>query len=99
TRWPRDWSSDVCSSDLCCELRLAAHHFLSLLTDAPPDRIDLVESARGLPLLPSHDISPETPPSLTAPHGEAREGYRLISTAGRQIGRASWREREELTVG
>src|SRR5207253_8679671 len=24
TRWPRDWSSDVCSSDLGCEASLAA---------------------------------------------------------------------------
>src|SRR5439155_3550758 len=24
TRWPRDWSSDVCSSDLCQSLSLAA---------------------------------------------------------------------------
>src|SRR5437660_9596004 len=26
TRWPRDWSSDVCSSDLYCLLSLARRH-------------------------------------------------------------------------
>src|SRR5207253_4543053 len=25
TRWPRDWSSDVCSSDLVCHQRHSAH--------------------------------------------------------------------------
>src|SRR5207253_3783302 len=26
TRWPRDWSSDVCSSDLIGEIREETHH-------------------------------------------------------------------------
>src|SRR5215510_11924032 len=25
TRWPRDWSSDVCSSDLCCTAAAGRH--------------------------------------------------------------------------
>src|SRR5437870_8259375 len=35
TRWPRDWSSDVCSSDLCafhaCSRRRITHEVLSSL--------------------------------------------------------------------
>src|SRR5207253_7220620 len=33
TRWPRDWSSDVCSSDL--SLLLASAHLLVVLTLSP----------------------------------------------------------------
>ena len=38
------------------KLGLAAHHLFGLVPDAGPYRIDLLERARDLPLLPSHDI-------------------------------------------
>src|SRR5690625_4224179 len=48
TRWPRDWSSDVCSSDLK-KISLAAamiHSPKVLILDEPFEAVDPVSSAR-----------------------------------------------------
>src|SRR6266508_5264364 len=42
TRWPRDWSSDVCSSDL-----FEVEHWYDVLLDGPK-RAEQIENLKGL---------------------------------------------------
>src|SRR3546814_3503974 len=72
-----DWSSDVCSSDLC---------------PARPGRPEPHPEADGATVMP--DVAAVSP-EIAVRHVETDQG--------RQIGRASWRERvcqyEEISVG
>src|SRR5207253_5792114 len=95
TRWPRDWSSDVCSSDLDPVLiayRDAGADVVYAPGLADLDRIAAVVEAVAVPVnvlaLPNGPSVPEL----------ASVGVRRVSTGG-EIGRASCREREWRTGG
>src|SRR5690625_6491246 len=76
TRWPRDWSSDVCSSDLTWAVLDQRHTRMGL--DNP------VVGAAEYGLTMRHPIAEPTVVAALAAEGE--------------IGRASCRERVEMSV-
>src|SRR5207249_7465936 len=96
TRSKRDWSSDVCSSDL---LEEDAVRELGLLLD-PPDhhQLDVEELIHICPDLVG-DRANDVGKLLLDPfvHGLA-DAWRKVAPKLREIGRASCREREEIEV-
>src|SRR5207253_6795869 len=92
TRWPRDWSSDVCSSDLSRALVAALGDGLRA-AGLPEDAIQLVptrdRAAVGMMLTMSGAIDVIVP----------RGGKSLIDRVQREIGRASCRESGEVAGG
>src|SRR5439155_12889033 len=86
-RWPRDWSSDVCSSDLasitaCATSRSHAGAFLPLawlLDVAHAVMLALMVPLEWLADLPMAMLETHAPAAWTVA----------------EIGRASWREREK----
>src|SRR5439155_3187708 len=72
TRWPRDWSSDVCSSDLA--ERLAKGH-----VDAARDRDRVPQQALGRPRVVVEDVDDH--PDLAT-----RVADRLAYVAGLELG-------------
>src|SRR5439155_3800536 len=82
TRWPRDWSSDVCSSDL----RVLGTHFFN-----PATKMRLVEIVPGP--VTSRDTVKRTRALV--------ESWRKTTVLAKdtQIGRASCRERVEISGG
>src|SRR5690606_41129787 len=98
TRFSRDWSSDVCSSDLgdrAGALRHARIHAQLLEQEfgTPPDPavVALAERLRGEPAAAATTAAPahETPPAAEPP------AARVVD----EIGRASGRESADITVG
>src|SRR5207253_5041671 len=85
TRWPRDWSSDVCSSDLHLRNADRAEH--------PREEERLVVSRHGTARAPSGIASAVH--EVEAQHAEPREVDRLAL----KIGRASCRERGWVSAG
>src|SRR3712207_6870919 len=79
TRYWRDWSSDVCSSDL--RLRTALHaDLLAVVPELPEERE---------PRIHVHDV-----PHIALRISDLRDGYgSLCICPASQIGRASCRER------
>src|SRR5207253_5360269 len=88
TRWPRDWSSDVCSSDL-----KAARHpgVLAVLTGADLTDIDpyFGQAVRDQPVLAIERVRFAGEPVVAVAAVDA------LSAEEAQIGRASCRERVE----
>src|SRR5439155_13424220 len=96
TRWPRDWSSDVCSSDLIpwCPPELREAPFRG----EPPRLVEL-DDVRGD--LHVHTTWSDGKASVLEMAIAARErGYEYLAicdhTPNVQIGRASCRERVEI---
>src|SRR5207253_6775718 len=86
TRWPRDWSSDVCSSDLVDQIEMR----VDLLEAAGEVRVDLAHAVRRRVAL--QDDDPE-PPAVQP----AELALHLVDAGARpEIGRASCRERVEI---
>src|SRR5437870_7149273 len=84
TRWPRDWSSDVCSSDLAVEaMRLGAFDFISKPLSRAELRLRVERAMRD------RRSAAATDPSKRRP----RKSDVII-----EIGRASCRERVEGSV-
>src|SRR5690606_40365217 len=93
TRFSRDWSSDVCSSDL--DVRLAEHALLdALLDDGPEQPLDLVAlgDVFGKVLIPQAAVLAQEDGGTLRVLGD-EPGVSLHG--GKEIGRASCREREE----
>src|SRR5439155_8411196 len=92
TRWPRDWSSDVCSSDLegsayllpTAVGELGVHELF-----ATRDRLDAL--ANALDEAVSADVSPD------AFYARVIRATRLSERESEEIGRASCRERVEIS--
>src|SRR5439155_9195880 len=88
TRWPRDWSSDVCSSDLDVRLERenrTPRYSRSRRTSSANDRVVRASVRRGVSR------------ALSVPRRGAGEGGHVIPRIV-QIGRASCRERGESLV-
>src|SRR5690606_40898227 len=92
TRFSRDWSSDVCSSDLALSadthahaLAVAARAAAAGLTTASSEVRHRLLDERSVAAIEDGDEAP--PPGLTARELQVLE-----------IGRASWREREQMRV-
>src|SRR5690625_5826424 len=73
TRWPRDWSSDVCSSDLRHAITAGANAVCARLSTTGEDHADLAGSP--FPVLPGEmtrlvRFGPGQPPPPAAPEGE-----------------------------
>src|SRR5690606_41050048 len=88
TRFSRDWSSDVCSSDL--------------VSNRPADDLDVGAGADHLPPPSAGDgqeaavrfSSGESPEEIGTLVGvEIDDGDEVVAGAAGEIGRASWRER------
>src|SRR5207253_6698346 len=99
TRWPRDWSSDVCSSDLyqsmpAAEVNAAANArtLLILMIETP----QAVENADAIAAVPGFDVLLIGSSDLSTEMGIAGQfrHERML-----EIGRASGRERGEVAVG
>src|SRR5439155_12005298 len=94
TRWPRDWSSDVCSPDLKnLALRdalrpIARRHGRAMATGDGPERVPQREVLAEVGLL---ELARAPPPVI---RGKLR--HPLHREAVREIGRASCREREDI---
>src|SRR5439155_3700511 len=87
TRWPRDWSSDVCSSDLLAAGRVhdgdlppRADHLLDLLEGHVAAFLRVVELAIGVPLDHVRHVRASLTPRVNA-HKKRRcgDGARLTS--------------------
>src|SRR5690606_39557875 len=79
TRFSRDWSSDVCSSDLCAPARCPDRHRPA----GTVARAHRPGQGRGRPA-----TAPRTPPSRTAPAGfrsEERRVGKSVDLGGRRI--------------
>src|SRR5207253_5456514 len=96
TRWPRDWSSDVCSSDLIPELPRPGAR-----ARQDPRRVRMIGVALALALTASDKVDVRPGADL------ALAGAALLGTAipelfktdiAPEIGRASCRERREVDV-
>src|SRR5207253_5785947 len=93
TRWPRDWSSDVCSSDLTVEVVLG--------TPVPevPEIEHRVDHARSIAWLDPPDIQAADDEAVRIGHAIADVGQRALSVDEitpenpLKIGRASCRGR------
>src|SRR5439155_13317042 len=83
TRWPRDWSSDVCSSDLA--------HPAGYWCKKVQGTIGVV------PLAEVMDLAPDLLAPVTGRVGGEREVGVGLGGLGGQIGRASCRERVEMS--
>src|SRR5699024_11938039 len=86
TRSKRDWSSDVCSSDLAA------------LTDAHrfgPDVVLTPHRGEAERLATRLHLDPELPGALLAPALARATGATVLLKGAVKIGRASCREREE----
>src|SRR5690606_41001624 len=97
TRFSRDWSSDVCSSDLLdAGERIAVHDPLPW-TRAQQSRAD--NYSPGLVVTFNRKV-PGWAAGETAEVSRIEGGEVLLRTVGgeRQIGRASCRERAEISV-
>src|SRR5207253_8707551 len=94
TRWPRDWSSDVCSSDLLRSydaiIRWGGDEFLAVLPQTPLDAAEKVMAAVV------ETFVNQTGRRFTAGFAELQGEDTL---ADLEIGRASCRERVEVWVG
>src|SRR5207253_6324547 len=81
TRWPRDWSSDVCSSDLLSRARvyvlrpLAVEDLMGLLEAA------LKDAERGLGALELHPQAPALDLIARAADGDARRALNMLELA------------------
>src|SRR5207253_8715653 len=83
TRWPRDWSSDVCSSDLIPPVQRLRHRNLLLnRTRSPSERPSKIGQRSSTPA--------GIGPSISTPPDEAASRPRRKTY---EIGRASCRER------
>src|SRR5207253_8333386 len=93
TRWPRDWSSDVCSSDLA-----SADEFARELREAMSSAsAELKRTGDSAPIDPGKTIVTPAPANVTSPPTGSSTAFDplagTISAAALQIGRASCRER------
>src|SRR5439155_13016294 len=95
TRWPRDWSSDVCSSDLHEPGRTGLLGLASFELPRVEDMIELTITLgrRTNPAIRCGGLSFNT----SAFSDEQAE--RLMADESEQIGRASGRERSEIQGG
>src|SRR5207253_6608079 len=91
TRWPRDWSSDVCSSDLMLAGTPGAETAYGLLTMGLSSALGVNETLSAGPLIEGVDVS-----AFGLAYGTDRSG--TTDGAMFEIGRASCRERGEVTV-
>src|SRR5699024_11354288 len=94
TRSKRDWSSDVCSSDL----RLLPQHRLERLA---ADEVEHRKAQEDLLLLP-RELRPEEFPQqrVHVPGlGQRPAVFQEMIEIQRQMGRASWRERGVICEG
>src|SRR5207253_7246487 len=98
TRWPRDWSSDVCSSDLYArqlhdQSDLPAGSFETQFTfaQALTEAAKAAKSCLLVISLPASDTG-------GSPHTQT-EDVEVGGVRGREIGRASCRERVETWGG
>src|SRR5207253_4522947 len=91
TRWPRDWSSDVCSSDLDEQLKFGGgydHNYVLNVSGAAPElavRVTEPKSGRVMEVLTAQ-------PGVQFYTGNKLDG-KLRGKGGKEIGRASCRER------
>src|SRR5207253_7491501 len=87
TRWPRDWSSDVCSSDLRSELLLAGRAADTVTEDAQFEVYrQLLKEMQPAPVtIRTFDIDEDQ----LATGEQPRRG--LWSNTSDEIGRASWK--------
>src|SRR5207253_6055138 len=96
TRWPRDWSSDVCSSDLVIFYAAAAlpQNLWDRIKALKPDvtMLSAWGSTETSPLATSVHFRMERPGVIGLPVAECE--LKLVPTA--EIGRASCRERGEV---
>src|SRR5690625_3732715 len=91
TRWPRDWSSDVCSSDL--------EKILKNVEVVVEEEVDLEKINVGCTVLVHDDEFDEEIEFKIVGSTEANSLQGKISNespVGQEIGRASCRERVEL---
>src|SRR5207253_8454399 len=95
TRWPRDWSSDVCSSDLALDLDRARDQELAVVRAPRPGGLAL--GAKGQAGLVDLDQAGERL-ALGVDHRVA-ELPQEQPGALVEIGRASCRERVGVAVG
>src|SRR5207253_7123232 len=98
TRWPRDWSSDVCSSDLIVPRFVLQE--LQAVADSS-DKLKRNRGRRGLDVLKRLQTNPKI--ELQMHDGnvpELRTGERIrVDERLVKIGRAACRERVESAVG
>src|SRR5690625_7231688 len=83
TRWPREWSSDVCSSDLNAPTIIKAlrlEHYFQVIVD--PTKVEQGKPAPDIFLLAASQL-----------------GITPKKCIGIEIGRASCRERVQIVVG
>src|SRR5439155_5492851 len=75
TRWPRDWSSDVCSSDLVDTQALQIASFLTALIDVEGPGAQIETTAR-------HDgrAAQATEKRTAGAHGSLRGGFPIRSS-------------------
>src|SRR5207253_5341320 len=98
TRWPRDWSSDVCSSDL---RTLVPHPPADGAADGPADGLLDLAGNDYLGLLRRPDVIAGAVAAAQAYGGGAGASRLVTGTLAlrEEIGRASCRERAERSGG
>src|SRR5439155_9920464 len=96
TRWPRDWSSDVCSSDLGNQQE-GAVKLLDFGVARASGALKLAQTAHSMIVGTPSYMSPE---AFTGIEVDGRSDVYSLGAVlfEMQIGRASCRERVEITV-
>src|SRR5207253_6468103 len=92
TSWPRDWSSDVCSSDLAVGPSVARGRDTAMLREILDRTAERVEKDLGSEPEVQADLN-YTLGSTYGDLGEAQEAEPILQRAVEEIGRASCRGR------
>src|SRR5690606_41059316 len=96
TRFSRDWSSDVCSSDLA-QLLLQLAVLARTMHESAEAFLQLGDEAHGLLLRPSDRFTGASPSVTQRARSSHRDAESLAHAE--KIGRASWRERGAMALG
>src|SRR5690625_7974765 len=98
TRWPRDWSSDVCSSDLKSQKIESLDLTPPEITPSHPD-FDVARELVADKIEEASESSEQDKGAVSAPGGDLSAAAGVDAGLDPKIGRASCRERGEAAEG
>src|SRR5207247_8414255 len=96
TRSTRDWSSDVCSSDLQISVGSYPENAVSQTAGYTCSSVGPTSTGNFIINKATHTITVTGPSSVT--YGSTGTATATVTPGAGKIGRASWREHVEMTV-
>src|SRR5437870_5898197 len=87
TRWPRDWSSDVCSSDLTMPISVRRHVFVVLLGREFKTFDNMIAFARSVNVVVNLNDLPHLPAIVRKGLEDNNEFYRVFREMLTEVGK------------